>query len=197
MAGHAQLFSRYPVLNHQEDAMRDKAHSKMMVATFLAGFVYTALNAVLLLQPNDWSWHRIIAASALTGSLCLLIASVYIFDQLGTPVGFWTDPPRGMWLRLGARRERRAEKRWEQTCREKDASHADEENARWRLDGPVFQLMLQTTRRVFNPAVLLGIIGFLALVVGTSNFWATAACGVMLTVAAAYAAWQRPNLGAD
>jgi hypothetical protein len=170
----------------------------MTVATFLAGFVFTALSAVLLLSPNDWSWHRVVAAIALTGSLCLLVSSVYMFDQLGTPVGFWTDNrPPAFWRWLAARRERTAEKRWEQQFREKGAAEADEENAPWRLDGPVYRYMLQITRQVFNPAVFLGLIGFLALIVGTASAWVMVGGSLVLVTAIVYAVGKRPNLGAD
>ena len=170
----------------------------MTVATFLAGFVFTALSAVLLLNPNDWSWHRVVAAIALTGSLCLLVSSVYMFDQLGTPVGFWTDNrPPAFWRWLAARRERTAEERWEQQFREKGATEADEENAPWRLDGPVYRYMLQITRQVFNPAVFLGLIGFLALIVGTASAWVMVGGSLVLVTAIVYAVGKRPNLGAD
>jgi hypothetical protein len=84
--GRGHIRGRHPVLNHQEDELRDKVRSKMAMATFLAGFVFTALSAALVLDRDVWAWHRIIAITALIGSLILLVASVYMFDQLGTPV---------------------------------------------------------------------------------------------------------------
>ena len=48
----------YPTVDYHEEALRAKVNSKMTVATFLAGFVFTALSALLLLDKHEWPWHR-------------------------------------------------------------------------------------------------------------------------------------------
>ena len=71
----------------------------MTVATFLAGFVFTALSALLRDQDDS-------ALSRVSGqprySVALFVASIYIYDQLGAPFGFWTDTdkPRKFWRYL-------------------------------------------------------------------------------------------------
>ena len=91
LCGRGSILFRYPTVDHQEEQLRSKVNSKMTVATFLAGFVFTALSALLLLQGADWTWHRVVAAAALTAALVLFVSAVYIYDQLSTPPGFWTD----------------------------------------------------------------------------------------------------------
>jgi phosphohistidine phosphatase SixA len=207
-AGRGAVHYRYPTANHQEEALRAKVHSKMTVATFLAGFVFTALSAVLVLEPkNGWPWDRVAALVSLTTSLALFIAAVYIYDQLGTPSGFWTDADRPRaWRRLYRRREARLEARWANLQRRSscgDNEHrgrqADDDPAfsRPRQDGPVYWLMVRTSRFVFTPAVVLALAGFIALLVGTGDrrIWAGGLVG--LAVASAYAAFHRPDLGAD
>jgi 1,4-dihydroxy-2-naphthoate octaprenyltransferase len=57
--------------------------------------------------------------------------------------------------------------------------------------------MLQVSRYLFNPAVLLGLLGFVALILGTANFWIIViGCGALI-LGLLYAVWRRPNLGAD
>jgi hypothetical protein len=73
----------------------------MTVSTLLAGFVFTARSGLLLLSPGRWTVEQVIAVIALAYSLTLFIASVYIYDQLGMPTGFWTDARRPqLWARL-------------------------------------------------------------------------------------------------
>jgi phosphohistidine phosphatase SixA len=198
MKGRGEIHSRHPVLDHHEEVLREKVQSKMTVATFLAGFVFTALSAVLVTDTKAWPWHRVIATTALTGSLCLLVASVYVFDQLSTPVGFWTDAPRSrLWRWLNTRREHRRERRWERISRDESAAAADEDVAPLRLDGPVYRTMLNTSRWIYNPAVLLGMLGFVALLLGTANAWVQVLGCSVLAVALLYAGLRRPDLGAD
>ena len=215
LAGRGSVQFRYPTVDYQEDALRAKINSKMTVATFLSGFVFTALSA-LLLGADEWPWHRLVASMALTAALVLFVASVYIYDQLGMPAGFWTDAerPRKLWQRLYDWKEDRLETQWLQV-RDKQAKRhaadgttpdgdeqarlADDEPlfARPRLDGPVYWLMVQTSSVVFTPAVVLALIGFIALLVGAGEWLVWAGGFAALTGAGLYAAWHRPNLGAD
>jgi phosphohistidine phosphatase SixA len=206
-AGRGKIHHQYPTVDHQEEPLRAKINSKMTVATFLAGFVFTALSTVLLLDQSQWPWHRVVAATTLTASLALFVASVYIYDQLGTPSGFWTDAdrPRAFWRRLYERREARLEARWARLkerakgTEDERGRQADEDPEIYRMchDGPAYWLMVHTSRFVFTPAVALALAGFVALLVGTGDWriWAGGLTGLL--VAGAYAAGHRPDLGAD
>jgi phosphohistidine phosphatase SixA len=207
-AGRGQLHYRYPTVDHQENALRAKINSKMTVSTFLAGFVFTALSAVLLLNLNPWPWHRVMAAASLTAALVFLIASVYIYDQLGTPSGFWTDAgkPPLMWRPLYAWREARLERRWiklrnraKAPTTEDKARLADDDKRMYRPlhDGAAYWLMVKTSRFVFTPGVVLAFAGFVGLLIGTKDRWILVFGLLGLLIAGAYCALQRPNLGAD
>jgi hypothetical protein len=180
-----------------------------------SGLVLTALTALLVLQARPHFWGSL-AVVALSVSLALFLASVYFYDQLSTPSGFWTDAdqPRRPWQRLYERREARLEAIW---TRELDQAQCDDgceganeqDNCRRQRaddhpaiylqlhDGRVYWLMVSTSRRVFTPAVFLAVTGFIALLIGTGNPWIWA-CGLAgLAAAALYAALHRPELGAD
>jgi phosphohistidine phosphatase SixA len=209
VAGRGSVHYHYPTVDHQEEPIRAKINSKMTVSTFLAGFVFTALSAVLLLPLDTWPLHRVVAASALTAALVLLIAAVYIYDQMGTPSGFWTDAdkPRLFWRRLYERREARLERLWAKRRKAAPKDLTDEEKARWAddhpimhrplHDGPAYWMMVRTSRFVFTPGVVLALMGFIGLLIGTGD-WRIFTFGVLgLVATGAYCALQRPNLGAD
>jgi phosphohistidine phosphatase SixA len=207
VSGRGQVHYRFPTVDHQEDELRPKVTSKMAVATFLAGFVFTALSGVLLLPGPQWPAHRIVAVIALTASLSLFISAVYIYDQLATPAGFWTDAdrPRRLWQLLYGRRERRLAQRWQ---RAREAADGDDDHRarvaddvseihRAERDGPTYWLMVRTSRLVFTPAVLLALAGFVALLAGTENGWIVVGGLLGLAAGASYSALHRPDLGAD
>ncbi|GIE29450.1 hypothetical protein Ait01nite_024950 [Actinoplanes italicus] len=210
LRGKGQVAYRYPTVDHQEDAIRTKAHSKMTVSVFLAGFVFTSLN-FLLLEAEERSWDLVIATGALTGSLVLFIACVYIFDQLGTPAGFATDgeKPRRWWKWWYDRRARKAEEKWEELTKEMNENTADHDArvraraerdklfARDERDGPVYWQMVRTSRYVFTPAVFLALLGYASVVIGTGSVRLQLVAGAFLLTAILYAASRRPNLGAD
>jgi hypothetical protein len=200
---------RYPTVDHQEEPIRAKINSKMTVSTFLAGFVFTALSAVLLLPLNTWPLHRVIATSALTAALVMLIATVYIYDQLGTPAGFWTDAdkPRLFWRGLYRLREARLERLWAKRRKAAPKWLTDEEKARWAddhpimyrplNDGPAYWLMVRTSRFIFTPGVVLALVGFVSLLIGTGDRRVMIFGLVGLVTAGVYCLLSRPNLGAD
>ena len=208
-AGRGRVHYRYPTVDHQEGALRSKINSKMTVSTFLAGFVFTALSAVLLLPLRTWPLHRVVAASALTAALVLLIAAVYIYDQLGTPSAFWTDAdqPRLFWRKLYERREARLERQWIRRRETAPDDLTDHEKARWAddhprfhrplHDGPAYWGMVKASRFVFTPGVILALVGFVSLLIGTGD-WRILTFGLTALLAAGvYCSWHRPNLGAD
>jgi phosphohistidine phosphatase SixA len=209
LVGHGKACYRYPTADHQEEAVRAKVTSKMTVSTFLAGFVFTALSAILVLDVDDegWPWHRDIAIIALTLSLVLFIAAVYIYDQLGTPAGFWTDAdrPRTFWGRLYRWQEMRAEHRWTAVADRaggdpaEGGKQADDHPEFYRIthDGPAYWLMVRTSRLVFTPAIVLALAGFTMMLVGTEDWWISAGGIGGVVIAGGYAAWYRPDLGAD
>ncbi|KAF0956741.1 hypothetical protein MLGJGCBP_00239 [Rhodococcus sp. T7] len=137
-AGRGRVHYRYPTVDYQEDKLRPKVQSKMVVSTFLAGFVFTALNA-LLLEEKEWPWHRVVAAVALTVSLALFVAAVYAYDQIGTPSGFLTDNnPRGLQRKLSNWRERRLDKKWIKLYKMNSCRMTEEEKGLWADDDRAF-----------------------------------------------------------
>jgi phosphohistidine phosphatase SixA len=199
--GRGRIAYCYPTVDYQEEALRTKLHSKMTTATFLGGFVFTALIEILL--GSNWSWARAVATFALSLSLCLFFAAVYIYDQLGMPMGFWTDAPRArVWRRVNRRREAAREARWEQIAsgarnRQAGEDAADEDAAPFQLDGPLYHLMVNVSRTVFTPAVILAVVGFLALLYETGSGKIRVGGVVALAVGFGYWAFRRPDLGAD
>jgi hypothetical protein len=127
VAGRGEIRFRYPTYDHQEEPLRSKVQSKMTISTFLAGFVFTAPSALLLLTPDRWAVEQVVAVVSLTMSLALFVACVYIYDQLGMPSGFWTDadPPR-LWKRWYQRLERRREDQWHAVAEIHGAEEADD-----------------------------------------------------------------------
>jgi phosphohistidine phosphatase SixA len=138
----------YPVVDHQEAALRPKVQSKMTVATFLAGFVSAAL--VTSLFAEQFTGARQLAAVFLTLALALFVITVYIYNELGMPEGYWVRGARGRRLGrgrlvdavssgrirtwLGERREREVERKWR---RHTSGSEPQEERlleARWIHD---------------------------------------------------------------
>jgi phosphohistidine phosphatase SixA len=178
MKGTAHVDFRYPVVDHQEAALRQKVQSKMTVATFLAGFVSAAL--VELMLADDFSGWRQVAAVLLTLALALFVATIYIYDELGMPEGYWlTGRPSRLRRKLAGRREHQRVKRWLSIAsetgtapavvdavtwlddpRERRKALADNDAAEERLAGPVYTYMVKTWTFVFTPAVALSLLGF-------------------------------------
>jgi phosphohistidine phosphatase SixA len=88
LKGNAKLDFRYPAVDYQEASLREKIRSKAHMATFLAGFTFSVL-IELLLSSDPRSGLRIAAIVCLTLALALFVASVYVYDTLGMPEGFW------------------------------------------------------------------------------------------------------------
>ena len=88
IAGGGKVEFRWPVVDYQEGELREKIRSKVGVATFLAGFTFAALTTVLS-RSGGLSGYDVVATIALTVSLALFIACIYIYDSLSMPEGFW------------------------------------------------------------------------------------------------------------
>jgi phosphohistidine phosphatase SixA len=198
VAGRAELHFRYPTFDHQEASLQSKVQSKMTVSTLLAGFVFTALSGLLLLSPGQWAAEQVIAVIALASSLTLFIASVYIYDQLGMPTGFWTDARRPqLWARMYRRAEHRREARWHAIAAVEGVDAADEALRPWLQDGPRYHLMIRTSRLLFIPGTWLALVGFMALLKGTGDLRILAGAAIGLVIAGGFAMTRRPDLGAD
>ena len=173
LTGRGRIEFRYPVVNHGEEQLRGKIESKTTVSTFLAGFTATAL-IELLLKGAPFSMSAGIAAVSLTGSLALFVAAVYMYDPLSMPEGFWVDEDRPTF-------------RWRGKTFEKH----------FRANGPLYALMVWTWKYVFTPAVALGLLGFVMMLVSTGN--SVILCGALLVLIGAgiWYLWFRPRLGTD
>jgi phosphohistidine phosphatase SixA len=208
VSGRGAIYYRYPTVDYQEDQLRSKVNSKMTVASLLAGFVLTALTGLLLLDNRPWAWETIIAIITLSASLILFVASVYIYDQLSMPSGFWNDGGRltEPWETIAQARATRQEKCWEELYAAADVdgiAKAESTDNIWSdiyrevHAGPVYWLMVRTSRTVFTPAVFLALASLVVLLIGTGDAWIWASGVIALFGAMVYAAIRRPSLGAD
>jgi phosphohistidine phosphatase SixA len=214
LKGRGTIEFRYPVVDHQEAALRPKVQSKMTVATFLAGFVSAAL--VTNLFVDEFTPSKQVAAVLLTFALALLIVTVYIYDELGMPEGYWGRGSRSRFRRLQeSRREARRERRWERHANGLEAPHeglaqlrwlddaewkraiADEHEAQLLQDGPLYTWMVATWRFVFTPALVLALAGFGILIFDAGSRITGVACVVGVVITLAWLTLRRPPLGTD
>jgi phosphohistidine phosphatase SixA len=215
LKGRGTIDFRYPVVDHQEAALRPKVQSKMTVATLLAGFVSAAL--VTNLFVDDFTGPKQAAAVLLTLSLALLVATVYIYDELGMPEGYWARGTRSRlrsWLET--RRELRLERGWRRHASGSAPQHERLREARWidddaewwpavateheaqvARDGPMYTWMVATWRYVFTPAILLALASFGILVFDAGSTATGIACSASVLLALAWLALRRPPLGMD
>jgi phosphohistidine phosphatase SixA len=177
IGGQGQIEFRIPVVDYQEDKLRDKIHSKMSVSTFLAGFTFTAL-IELLKEPRDLDSSRMAAAICLTWALALFVAAVYMYDRLGMPEGFWAYGNRP---KLQRKFQRLRSRKFEED---------------YRNHGPLYAYMVWTWKRVFTPAVAIALLGFIMILLST---WSIVIWGglIALTVVILYYFIARPLLGTD
>jgi hypothetical protein len=177
LGGQGQIAFRIPVVDYQEDKLRDKIHSKMSVSTFLAGFTFTAL-IELLKEPQQLNRYRMAAAICLTWALALFVAAVYMYDRLGMPEGFWAYGDRPKLQRMLQR------------------SRSSKFEKDLRNHGPLYAYMVWTWKRVFTPAVAIALFGFIMILLST---WGIVIWGglIALTVVILYYFIARPLLGTD
>jgi phosphohistidine phosphatase SixA len=175
LRGRGQVEFRLPVVDYQEDELRPKIQSKLTVATFLAGFTFSALIWVLQGTTNGYAPLQIVATIALTAALALFIAAVYMYDQLSMPEGFWVYGDRG-----------RSRSVWGKQC-----------EADWRQQGPLYAYMVWTWTYVFTPAVALGLLGFLIILLDSGQVFMIGGGFVVIIAMLAYYIITRPKLGTD
>ncbi|WP_455389563.1 SixA phosphatase family protein [Petrachloros mirabilis] len=175
LRGRGEVEFRLPVVDYHEDKLRPKIRSKLTVATFLAGFTFTALIRVLQETTNSYAPLQIVATIALTAALALFIAAVYMYDQLSMPEGFWVYGDRG--------RSR--------------SVRGDQFESDWRQQGPLYAYMVWTWTYVFTPAVALGLLGFLAILLNTRQVFMIRGGLIVIIAVLAYYVVTRPRLGTD
>lgn len=215
LKGCGKIDFRFPVVDHQEAELRPKVQSKMTVATFLAGFVSAAL--VTTLFVDDFSAPRQVATVLLTVALALFVVTIYVYDELSMPEGFWLGGRhRGLRRRLEEWREGRIDRRWyaiadgeaprSQSLRTsrwiKDErawrqACADEVSAQGEQDGPLYTWMVATWHWVFTPALLLALAGFGVLIADAGSIVTAVACGISVLIAVIWLAVRSPPLGTD
>lgn len=237
LKGKARVDHRMPVTANWEDQLAGKIQSKMTVATFLAGFNFAALfellkdggnNPLTLIRPEQINWRatlglfslfdslrylRTWAVLFLTLSLGLFVATVYMYDRLLMPVGFWVDQER----RVGGR------KRWGHRLYEAvfKLQLPDEFYARllrfespdgiykrfwgeWEAsnykNGPLYSYMVWVWLRVFNVAVFFAFLGFVAVFLDAYNgrrLWIFLLGMLSLLAVREWHRLTRPKLGVD
>lgn len=185
LEGKGRVEYRFPVADFQEDALRVKIQSKMLVSTFLAGFTFTAL--ISLIENKVLSAPQVIAVIALTAALSLFIASVYMYDRMAMPEGFWVygdhSKPLPAWLKKGLDLLlKRFIVRFETDQRQ---------------NGLLYSYMVRTWQLVFTPAVLFALAGFIAILLNTNQVVVISGALVVLVLGLVYYVLTRPQLGTD
>jgi hypothetical protein len=187
--GRGEVAWRVPVKAFQEEKLRPKVASKMTVATLLAGFSFAALLQLMtekqlptirgmLLEPSLITglaaallW---LAAISLTGALGFFIATVYAYDRLSMPEGFWAAGSSGKRDSLPA------------FVREDRKQH-----------GPIYAHMIHIWSYVFTPGVILAGIGLLLIAIDAGSIELGVLCAVALGAISFYYRRIRPQLGVD
>jgi len=175
LEGRGEVKFRCPVTNYQENEFRDKLVSKMQVSTLLAGFSFTAL-IELVKEGTRLGIFEVVSVTLLAASLGFFVTSLYVYDRLSMPAGFWLVGPRL--------------KRW------RKFSEAFEEQL--HEHGPVHTYMVWTWKWMFTPGVYCALAGFLCILLRIPNRLAVE--GASLAAILVTALWylnRRPDLGAD
>jgi hypothetical protein len=90
MVGRGSVDFRDPVVDHHEEGLREKIRSKASISTLFAGFTAAALFD-LLVENMGRPVSTIVAVQAtlLTAAVALFVASLYMYDRMSMPEGFW------------------------------------------------------------------------------------------------------------
>jgi phosphohistidine phosphatase SixA len=200
--GQAVVELRTGLKGEPEEVLRDKLHSKTAVTTLLAGFTFAGL--VELLTGGPLSGFESAAAVLLTLSLGLLVACVYVYDQLALPAGFWSAAERSVGKGSGPRaRLLRPLEHLGHKIRMWTSSRAARRRAGFVFDhalrnhGVVYSYMVWTWQWIFTPAVVAGLAGFVLLLVATERTSVLIGGVAALALAAGLYATLRPRLGPD
>lgn len=187
--GCGKVVWRIPVKAFLEDELRVKIASKMTVATLLAGFSFAALLQVLTAKPLPNIYDFVtnpsltmvvttvlpfVAIVTLTAATGLFIATVYIYDRLSMPEGFWIETRAAKWSRLP-----------------KIVRENKNEN------GLMYAHMIHAWMRFFTPAVIFGGVGLLLIVASYGSILLSLLCVAAFIGAGVYYRWKRPQLGVD
>jgi len=174
LEGRGEVKFRCPVTNYQENEFRDKLVSKMQVSTLLAGFSFTAL-IELVKEGTKLGIFEVASVTLLAASLGFFVTSLYVYDRLSMPAGFWLVGPR---------------------LKHKKSRGSFEE--RLHEHGPVHTYMVWTWKWMFTPGVYCALAGFLCILLRIPNRLAVelaSLAAILVTVL-----WylnRRPALGAD
>lgn len=188
LCGDATLDWRFPVRAYEEEALREKVGRKMTVATFLAGFTFTALMSVLLRKelnavavqgfprelPSIETLLMLTGSLLLTASVGLFVAAVYAYDQLSMPEGFWGASRAGPW------------RRW--------TTFDDDQRNEY---GELYTLMVDTWTFCFTPAVILAALGFFAVILAIGTMITASLYLAVGLICICYYRKVRPKLGVD
>ena len=196
LKGKGEVDFRWPVVDYQERELREKIRSKVGVATFLAGFTFAALTTVLS-RSASLSQYDVVATIALTISLALFIACIYIYDSLGMPEGYWLYGGQSrvhkLIVRILGPRAGGHALLW----RTRNERKGEARDATLRRHGPLYVYMVSTWTILFTPAVLFGLVGFVALLLSAHRILIDVGAGLgILLVTVLYLA-ARPDLGYD
>src|SRR5215208_894235 len=189
--GRGQIAWRIPVKEYQEEELRKKITAKMTVATFLAGFTFTALFITLTRDiPSLQGLFKIdkketiagainsalplLATVCLTAAIALFVAAVYIYDRLTLPEGFWFTSQRTEWEKLPSVVQK----------------YKDQH-------GLLYGHMVHAWNKVFTPGVIFAAIGFLLIVIYKTSYLLSLLYFAVILGIAAYYWWRRPKLGVD
>jgi phosphohistidine phosphatase SixA len=196
LKGNGKVDFRWPVADYQERELREKIRSKVSVATFLAGFTFTALTAVLS-RSVSLSWYDAVAIIALTFSLALFVACIYIYDSLSMPEGYWFYGERSLLHEFAIHNLGSLTNAHALLWRTRSERKGEARDATLRRHGPLYAYMVSTWTILFTPAVLFGLIGFAGLLLSSHRILIDVGAGVgILLVTVLYLA-ARPDLGYD
>jgi hypothetical protein len=175
------------------EQLRKKIELKMTVATFLAGFTFTAL-VELVKEPAHFKGNPnfvVGAVTALTFALAALVCAVYMYDRMAMPADFWRYKPE--WV-LGDREQNRNKE-----------GHPLAKSEEVLL----YDYMTWTWLKVFTPGVVLALMGFVVMLgrlayIGWCELswkWDASLILVAPLVAIVIVIWfywkKRPALGTD
>jgi hypothetical protein len=150
----------------------------MTVSTFLAGFSFAALFQLLQDPSTCLSAPQRVSAFSLIASLALFVASIYMYDRLSMPEGFWVfgdRPPRCRIWRPGANTFKKDRK----------------------YNGPLYAHMVWTWTYVFTPAILLALAGFLIFMFDSKDFLIIIGACITIAVVIVYFLLIRQKLVTD